>query len=78
MSYSNTLSMNLVPDRQYISLIVRLCLPIITRIIFIVTHNTIPTKDKLSMAIANNIIEITIVHSNTPLKIFLFFIVVLL
>ena len=78
MSYSNTLSMNLVPDRQYISLRVRLCLPIITRIIFIVIHNTIPAKDKLSMAIANNVIEITIVHSNTPLKIFLFFIVVLL
>ena len=78
MSYSNTLSMNLVPDRQYISLIVRLYLPITTRIIFMATHNTTPTKDKLSIAIANNVIEITIVHSNTPLKIFLFFIVVLL
>lgn len=78
MSQSNTLSMNLVPDRQYISLIVRLYLPTIMRITFIATHNTIPTKDKLSMAIANNVIEITIVHSNTPLKIFLFFIVVLL
>lgn len=78
MSYSNTLSMNLVPDRQYISLIVRLYLPITTRIIFMATHNATPTKDKLSIAIANNVIEITIVHSNTPLKIFLFFIVVLL
>ena len=78
MSYSNTLSMNLVPDIQYISLRVRLYLPIITRMIFMVTHNTIPIKDKLSIAIVNNVIESTIVHSNTPLKIFLFFIVVLL